>query len=228
MRRIFQPRPVPTVITLCLFAVLMAMGVWQLQRLEWKTALLQTITRQMKQAPETLPAHVDDPAAWNYRRVAVTGVFLHGRAMQLRPRVLDGKQGYHLVTPLRRDDGSIVLVNRGFVPDTGCDLSAPAGPVTVDGIAQLPHKSAFTPANDPAKNQWYWVDTRAMGADMPLVVAAAATPQGLCPVGGQLRVDIPNDHRQYAIFWFGMGGILLLVYAASQWKEDTDAALQKT
>ena len=86
---------------------------------------------------------------------------------------------------------------------------------------QLPRKNRFTPDNVPASHQWYWIDTAAMAADaklqnvLPEVVATFKSEAGVYPAGGGLLLDIPNDHKQYAIFWFGMALVMLAIYILS-------------
>ncbi|MBI1214358.1 MAG: hypothetical protein GC185_00900, partial [Alphaproteobacteria bacterium] len=85
-----------------------------------------------------------------------------------------------------------------------------------------PQKNYFTPENDPAHHNWYWPDIAQMGKDAglskvaPVLVTASDKAPGVYPVGGRLRVSIPNDHKQYAIFWFSMSGVLLVIYYLSQ------------
>lgn len=206
----FQFRLIPTLLTAIIVAVALGLGVWQLERLEWKNALLARLDSQMSGAAVPLPESVDQ--AWEYRRVTLAGQFLYDREFHLGPRVRDSKVGYDMVVPFRRASGGLVLVNRGWIAD-GLDVNRPEGIVPVEGFVRFPKKTLFAPANDAAKNQWYWLDTKAMDAAAPaFIVDAVAEPAGVYPAGGSLRVDIPNDHKNYAIFWFGMAGVMLLIY----------------
>ncbi len=209
----FQPRLFPTLLTVAIVAVNLGLGVWQLQRLEWKTALLQRLDTRMATAAAPLPESIDDIAAWEYRRVTLAGQFLYDREFHLGPRVQNGAVGYQMVVPFRRASGGTVLVNRGWISDTNKTVNRPEGIVQVEGFVQAPKKTMFAPVNDPAKNQWYWLDAKAMDAAAPAyVVDAVAEPAGVYPAGGALRVDIPNDHKNYAIFWFSMACVMLLIY----------------
>lgn len=232
MARRFRPRKGPTVITLIMLAVLLGLGFWQVQRLAWKTDLLDTIHARMASKPAPLPETIADPAGWEYRRVTVAGRYLYDHEFLVRPRVLDGRVGAHMLVPFRRASGGIVFVDRGWISD---DLlkkaSRPQGIVPVEAIVQLPQKHGFTPDNDPAKGAWYWPDVRAMAAaahvndPLPVVLAVAARVPGVYPAGGQVRLDIPNDHRQYAVFWFGMALVLCAVYALSSLVGDENAGV---
>ncbi|WP_207478046.1 SURF1 family protein [Arenibaculum pallidiluteum] len=226
--RRFRPSRRATLFMLPCLAILLGLGTWQVERLGWKRDLLARMDAQMAAPPVPLPAGIDDPAAWEYRPVTVTGAFRHDQTMPISARTLQGRLGYELVTPLDRPDGTTVLVNRGWVPldrlapDTRPG-SEPAGEVTVRGLARLPVDPGwFRPAADPARNTWFAVDLQAMAARIgrpvaPVYVDAAAAPAPeALPVGGRTIIDVPNNHLQYALTWYGLAVVLLAVYAISQ------------
>jgi surfeit locus 1 family protein len=207
-------------------ALTFGLGLWQLERLQWKEALLADMERQLAGAPTPLPAAIDDPAAWNYRPVTVEGFFAHDKTLFLMSRTHEGKNGVHLLTPLVRDGAPPVLVNRGWVPlDKREPATRPetliANVVVVSGIARTPNPRGWMqPENVPAANQWFWTDLAAMeqavglGPLAPLVVEAVrgADPKAL-PIGGQTRIALPNDHLEYAITWFSLGFVLIAIFA---------------
>lgn len=215
------------------FAILVTLGTWQWQRLEWKTDLIDRIESRIGSAPVPLPPVIDDPAAWDYRPVTVTGTFLHDRELHLGPRTLsDGgvnRTGVHVLTPLVRADGQgTVLVDRGFVPD---DLRDPAtraagqvpGEVTVQGIARTPGAPNWMqPENRPDENFWFWTDLPAMAvaagvADLsPVYIQAGEAPNpGGWPLGGRTVVNIPNNHLSYVVTWYGLALTLVGVWLAA-------------
>lgn len=88
--------------------------------------------------------------------------------MLIGPRMRDGKDGYMVVTPLERENGTTILVNRGWInkahrdPRTRPD-SLPKGKVTVEGLLREPwKKNMFTPENRPEKGQFYFPDVKQM------------------------------------------------------------------
>lgn len=202
------------------------LGLWQLERLQWKEALLAEMDRQLASPPVPLPAAIEDPAAWNYRPVTVEGVFAHDKTLILMSRTHEGKNGVNLLTPLLREGAPAVLVNRGWVPPDKVEAAARpetlvAGPVTVAGIARTPNPRGWMqPENVPSANQWYWTDVAAMeqaagvGPLAPVIVEAArgADAKAL-PIGGQTRIAVPNNHLEYAITWFSLGLTLLAIFA---------------
>ena len=235
MARKFKPTKIATAVTLLCLAVLLGLGFWQVQRLAWKQALLSDIQSQMAQAPIPLPEKIDAPQDWQYRRVTLAGSFLHDREFFLRPRTLEGKNGAHVITAFQRLSGGIVFVNRGWVPLGGeAQIDRPQGLLQIEGIVSLPQKSNWTPLNVPEKKEWYWADLQALAAAsgvekaLPVLVTLSGSEKGIYPQGGVLRLDIPNDHLQYAAFWFLMAVVLLIIYVLYHWREDANAGLSKT
>jgi surfeit locus 1 family protein len=219
-----------TALMLAGLAVLIGLGVWQLKRLEWKQGLIAQIEARTKGPPITLEdavALADEGRDPSYYRVRVDGRFHHAKERYLYA-VSEGRVGWHVITPLETEDGDVVLVDRGFVPDELKDPSARAlgqveNVVTVTGIVRTPEtQTLFTPANEPKVNRWFWRDLAGMTRSMfpagtidvaPFFVEAdkSEVPGGW-PEGGQTRLEIPNNHLQYAITWFLLAASLLIVY----------------
>ena len=215
-----RPRRVGlTLLIVAALAVLIGLGTWQVMRLQEKAALLDRIDTRLVEATVPLPAAVVDPTAWDYRRVEVTGTFLGDREMRVLGRIRHGRSGAHVVTPLRRADGTTVLVNRGWVPDDWQGPPADTGPMTVTGIARVPSPPGWMVLdNVPETGTWFSVSipemARALDLDRvaPVVVEAGPTPSGTLPEGGITRVDIPNNHLEYAITWYALAGALLAMF----------------
>ena len=229
----------PGLAALAALAILIGLGTWQLQRKAWKEALIARIETRSQAEPGPIRLETDW-AAWRaeddeFRRVRVTGTFLHefeapvyGLAPGERGAPL---QGYYLFTPLRLADGALVFVNRGFVPTELRDPasrpgSQPAGEVTVTGLVRAPEtKSWFTPDDAPAQNRWFTRNPQAMAANeglarvAPFYIEADAAPNpGGWPRGGQTRLQLPNNHLQYALTWYGIAATLVGVFAAFAWR----------
>lgn len=216
-----------TAATLAVVAVLIGLGVWQLQRLHWKEGLIAEIETRSKGEPISLGQAIAlaregrDPS---YYRVKVEGRFDHANELYLYA-VSEGRAGWHVIAPLKTKDGEIVLIDRGFVPDA---LKEPAtrpggelgGTVTLIGIVRLPETQAsFTPDNEIGANRWFWRDLPAMaqtigaGDVAPFYLEAERSDvPGGWPEGGQTRLELPNNHLQYALTWFLLAAALLVVY----------------
>lgn len=230
----FHPRLGPTLVAVPLFLLLVALGVWQVFRLEEKAAINSYRAERAALPPAGLPA---DPAAlsrfdidrFDFRRVRVEGRLANDRELYVYEPSQEGEAGYHVVTPLRRDGAPPILVDRGWVPVSRKDPSTRAagevsGPVTVAGFVRRGQSQGWlTPDNDPARDSWFWFDLPAMskaaGIDPPATfyLEADATPNpGGLPVGGQTPIALPSPHLNYAITWFSLAGIFLVIYVASQ------------
>ena len=140
------------------------------------------------------------------------------------------------MTPLKRDDGSLVLVNRGWVPLDKRDPESrpeglPEGTVTVEGVARVPAAQGWMqPDNDPAANMWFWYDIPAMAAQVgqaepapasrfPSSIEAGDAPNpGGFPIGGQTNVNIANNHLQYAFTWYSLAITLIVIYFVFHWR----------
>jgi len=231
-------RPIfwPTAIMLPIILFSLGLGVWQLDRREWKRDILDRIATNQAAPPMPLEELVKgDPLRREYGRVTVSGTFLHDREFYLAARSLKNKVGMQVVTPLRTDSGSIVLFDRGWIPSEQKDPAKRAagqlpGKVELTGIVRrTQEKRQFAPDNDPAKNFWFHVDVPSMrkmagGTPDPVLdtffLEADATPNpGGVPVGGQTRLDIPNDHLQYALTWFLIALAGIGVYLAYHWEQ---------
>ena len=222
------------VVVLMAFAVLIALGTWQMERRAWKAELIATMEQRLALAPLAVETVLASREAVDFRPLRASGSFRHDREFYLAARSYQGKLGYHVVTPLVLNDGrTTVMVDRGWVPvDRRDPASRPlgqiAGAVSVTGIARLPPRpGVFTPDNRPEQNQWYWIDITAMaqlaGAAQvaPFVIDAAAdnSPGGL-PIGGQTRITLSNDHLQYAITWYALAVVLAVIYLVSLRRRD--------
>lgn len=178
--------------------VLIGLGLWQLQRLEWKENLIADIARHQSENVD-LTSYVQDPAA-EFRRGEITGKWDAARTFKTHNITMDSNFGYWIVTPLKLEDGTVLMVNRGWVQDGQQDrvlgrvLSN--GKTTVLGTLRRAGKLAGEPQMDGYTNPWVLFMERSAPADHPELIPA--------PVS----VAMPNDHKQYAIFWFTMAGVL--------------------
>jgi len=150
----FKPTLFPTLFTIPALILLLWLGTWQVHRLQWKTQLIADITRQMTQPAIPLPKHID-PDSFRYRKVTVTGRFENDKEIYLYsgPIEFKGEDGYDILTPFKEEDGSVILIDRGWVPANkklpedrpGSELS---GIVTIDGeVMKDEHKAYFIPDN---------------------------------------------------------------------------------
>ena len=204
--------------------ILLALGSWQVQRLIWKTELNEERSAQFQAEAVMLPAALDDPAPFAYRRVWLEGRFRHDAEMFLAARTHDRRVGYQIITPFERADGTVVLVNRGWIP---LDNKEPEtrlggqirGAHRLEGVVVPGGRAGwFTPDNEPENNIWFWTDTEALAAKagIPassyLVDAGPAPNPGGLPVGGQTKVELRSEHMQYIVIWYALAIGLAVIY----------------
>jgi surfeit locus 1 family protein len=209
-----------TVLSLVAIAVPISLGVWQIERRTWKLALIDRVEQRVHAAPGAVPP----PSAWptvtaatdEYRHVSVTGRLLHDQETLVKAVTEEGA-GFWVLTPLRGDNGALILINRGFVPAerrvpaTRPDGSA-SGTVEITGLLRMTEpKGGFLRDNDPAHDRWYSRDVAAiaaardLGEVAPFFIDADAAPNaGIYPIGGLTVIRFPNNHLVYALTWFAL------------------------
>ncbi len=239
---------VPVLTSSFVVLVFLALGVWQLDRMEAKQRLISGVTARVNEPAVPLPAAsqwnaINKPAD-DFLKVTVSGRFLHERETYLFMLYTpagerDPTPGYAVVTPLQREDGSVVLVNRGFVPDSKRDpanrpQSLGTNIVTITGLLRLPQLRSWFDADDaPAKRLFYTRDPKAMakavGLDQvaPFVIDADATSvAGGWPKGGNTVISFSNNHLQYAITWFTLAlavfALFVIWYRQNRFKPHID------
>lgn len=204
---------------LCLIAAatFAALGVRQLERRIWKLDLIARVDARVHGAPVALPP----PARWSaitarddeYRRVRLSGVFLHDRTT-LVDALTERGAGAWVLAPLVTRQG-IVLVNRGFVPAGHVDdFDRPPGPLSVTGLLRISEPGGrFLRPNRPETDRWYSRDVaaiaakRKLGRVAPFFVDAGVTEPGAYPVGGMTVVRFRNAHFVYALTWLALAAL---------------------
>jgi surfeit locus 1 family protein len=222
-----------TVFAVVGIAMLSGLGIWQLERKVWKENLIASLDARLARPPAPLPPPTTwprlTPSADEFARVTFPAEFLADEALvytagsAFRPDVQG--PGYWVFAPARLPGGSIVLIDRGFVPADRKDPAsraqgAPHGTVDIVGVMRWPEtRGMFTPADDPKSNVWFLRDPAAMAAAKKWDTTApfyieqeAPVPPGGLPKPGKLVVELPDNHLQYAITWFGLALGLAGVY----------------
>jgi len=234
LRSDFRSWAVPGVFVVIGLIVLVGLGTWQLERKAWKEGLIAALTGRLALAPVPLPPRAEWGALTSesdeFRRVTLRATFMNDQealvytaGSALRPDVAG--PGYWVFTPARLPDGGVVMVDRGFVPEVRKNReSRPQGQVSGEfrlvGFLRWPEEpGAFTPDPDPARNLWFGRDPAAMakaknlGPIAPFYVdLEAPIPPGGLPKPGPLTVNLRNAHLQYALTWYGLAAVLIVVF----------------
>jgi surfeit locus 1 family protein len=225
----------PSLATFLVFVVLVALGTWQLQRKAWKEELVDTLTRRFAAAPVELPP----PSQWaslrqdrdEFTRVKFRAEYRPGQealvwatGSGLRDDVKG--PGVFVFTPARLASGETVVINRGYVasrtPTGATARPAPAeGPAEITGILRWPEPKGWelTSPYDKGAQLWFVRDQMAMAQEYgwqgvaPFYIERESQqpPDGL-PPPGPLKANLPNNHLQYAVTWFGLAVVLLGVF----------------
>ena len=213
-------------------AILIGLGVWQVQRLHWKEALLAKIAKLEASAPIPVTQALSGGVAsddLDFVRVTATcpNIETTPYLKLYAPREV---AGFRLITPcaLTGAPYRTILVDRGFVAQEQVQAVKPGRTLDQPIVGVLRKgdvRNFLTPENTPAQGLWYWRDVPAMAASLGVSNAAPTflmlekpAPQGFGPTPAPIPADIPNNHLQYALTWFGLALSLLGVYLASLWK----------
>ena len=254
MRQSFSFQPIPfwfSLFSLLAFMALIALGVWQLFRLQEKTDYINVLHARIALSPTPINALGDDWQAddWLFMPVTLQGEFLHEGEIHVSRRDLNGKEGMHIFTPFRLQNNggqntgehntqdNVILVNRGYVPFPLKEREARPQSLT-NGMVNLYGLMAYNrnmplirgwvlPKPDLDKNFWYGLDIDAINAKLQTsypkfyVMDANTDIEGGFPKGKQWKLDVQNDHLEYAITWFTLSLGLLGIYIAyvRKWRE---------
>ncbi len=215
----------PTIMTVAMLPVLVALGAWQLERKAWKEDLIARLAAGRTAEPITLGEVWDayrKGSNIEYKRVRATGTFDHtSERFVYAPR--ETSQGWDVYTLLNSDAGRVYVL-RGWIPDKLKDPATRAegqlaGPVPVTGLARLPEaRGLFTPADDPKSNRWYLRDpVQFAGLDpavAPFSIDAEPEPAnpGGWPKATPTEIRLSNRHLEYVVTWWGLAATLIIVY----------------
>ncbi len=225
---------VRSLFALAVFIALLGLGFWQLERKAWKEGLVDMLTARLAAFPTDIPPRERwdklDPADQEFRRVAFSGEFLpneealvYTNGSAFRGDV--SGPGYWVMAPLRLTGGSIVVINRGFVPEGRQDAAARAesdvtGIVDLVGVMRWPEpRGWFTPTAQLDRNLWFVRDhndiasKKRWGRVAPFFVELESPqPSGGLPRAGALSINLRNQHLGYAITWFGLAASLAVIF----------------
>lgn len=224
--------------TLAMVAVLVGLGLWQLQRRTDKHALIAALDERLAIAPVALPPG----SAWSaltaakdeFRRVTFTATYaalpdamVYSSGSGIRDDI--SGPGAWAFLPARLASGEIVTVNAGFVQNTMQDRAqqdraasrlVTGQPVTLSGYLRFPESpGTFTPSPDAGKRLWFARDVPGMarvlnwGSVAPFYVdLESPVPSSGIPKPGPLHVHLKDDHLQYAITWFGLAIVVVIAF----------------
>jgi surfeit locus 1 family protein len=205
-----------------MLAILVGLGTWQVERLKWKTALLAQIDAAEAAPGVPLPG---DPAP--FEKVRIQGRLLGSRRANYAAEVHDTRAGpvlgTQLVVPMQRAGAATVLVDLGWIPsDQRQSVKIPDGAVSIDGyVRPAEHPGWFSATDSPATHEFYTLDPQAIAASLGVQDAAPFTliamgppPPAGYPDPAQHLPRPPNNHLQYALTWYGLAVVLVVIFIA--------------
>jgi len=229
------PVIVATVISL---VILVGLGTWQMYRLQWKQQLIESRESALTADPVTMAdieAGIEHGYDVDFLKVRMTGEYRHQSTRYVyRPRGM--RSGLQVITPFIEKSGFVVLVDRGFIDETRLGettgMRLPEGEITVSGVtrARAGDRNLFSPEADTARNVWYWYDLPGIAGSLPedlsdeingqppitASVFVQLEPGGepgeeKSPEPEDLKVELPNNHLQYALTWYSLALVLLVM-----------------
>lgn len=227
--RQFRPRLVPTLATIFFLPLLIALGIWQVHRAQYKWRLQTVFAERVRQAPVALTAVAPADPANRYRPVEVSGRYDGAHQLLLDNQFDHNRLGYHVYTPLRlANSDRVILVNRGWVPrgenrKVLPQLSVPTGTVTLTGLLAQPDNPGLHLGDSLEEPGWPkvvpYIDYRVLdnALHIRLVPAVVLLDPGVA--GGYARHWKPTfggfgpmRHVGYALQWFALAIVLVVLY----------------
>ena len=220
----FRPLFWPTFFALPALAVLITLGSWQLQRLHWKTELIDQF-KARSQAEAVYP-HKD---ILEFQHVMLEGRFLHDKTIYMTGKTYEGNAGFHVISAFETNQGDMFLVNRGWVSEAYREpedraFSVKDEEVALSGIVRLPQRQgSFVPDNEPARGFWFTLrpDEVASFLELPLAeqayfidVVRQPDEELTLPIAAEVKIEVRNAHLNYALTWYGIALSLIGVYFA--------------
>ena len=221
-------RIVVVLLAAILFAGFCGLGYWQVERRAWKLDLIERVDARVHGDAVTAP----DASDWEnvtrardeYRKVTLLGTYRNDLETQVYAAT-DYGAGYWVITPMERVDGTIIMINRGFVPTDRRDPdNRPEtmidGQTRVTGLLRMDEPvGTFMRDNVPEEDRWYSRDVKAIAIKQGLspdrvapyfIDADGKNNPDTLPVGGLTKINFPNNHLMYALTWFGMAALTLV------------------
>ena len=225
----FRPLFWLSIVTLPALVLLIGLGSWQLQRLQWKNDLISDFEVRSKADAIAIPAADAKLDELEFSSLALHGVYQHDKETFLTGRTYEGNAGFHVVTPLLLADGRIILVNRGWVSENYRDpakrsFSQVDGKTSVAGILRRPGvRGYFVPENEPENGFWFTLVPSQINQHLNLgdtaidqfyADALRTSDVVTLPIAAKTELNLRNAHLSYAMTWYGIALALIGVYLA--------------
>ncbi|MCI5060900.1 MAG: SURF1 family protein [Alphaproteobacteria bacterium] len=202
------------------FAALLLLGIWQVERLESKQKIIETLDEIYASDPQETPIGFleiqmsEEAVLYGH----ITGAMQLDQHIFLGPKTYEGQIGYHLISPVALNSGGYVLVNYGWI-EKGAEppQPPPVAQIRLPGLLRAPDWNKFTPDNSPENNVWTKANIEEMAAYFKIGPVAPMMLYTLAPISPDIKPFTQkwyprNKHKQYAIFWFTMALVYIGVF----------------
>lgn len=231
----FKPVFWPTVFFVFSFIILVSLGTWQVKRLIWKNDLISFYLKQSTN--NIINLHKDNFVSEEieYRKVRLTGKFLNKKEVHITGKTYEGNAGFHVVTPFLMQNGNYVLVNRGWVSENykeakNRSFSLINEETSVIGLIRYPQKKGyFVPENEPDNGFWFTIKPTEIKKHLKIdketfiikfyVDALRQEKKINLPIGIKEKINIRNQHLSYAITWYSLAIVLMIIYLSYHYSE---------
>ncbi len=229
----FKFRLLPSLITIPAIIFMLMLGFWQIERLKWKSQLIDILMERTSRNAVELSFDDINKVNDEFTPVYIYGKFDYSHELLLQNRTYEKQAGMHLLTPFiitasdkinNTNINKAILVDRGWLPFAKTD-----GPfhkdshiddiIKLEGVVRFPTgQTSFIPDNMAAKNQWYFIDLEQISSHTGYdfidyyIMANNNGDMNNLPIGGRWKINLPNNHLEYAITWYSLAFILLVIF----------------
>jgi len=232
---VFRPTWLGTLLTILSIPLFIKLGLWQYHKAEQKQALQGLLDTYAHAAPVALPASLDNPEEWRFRRVEVAGVYGTRYQIFLDNQVEEGQAGYHVITPLNiQGTKRQVLVDRGWIPAEANHselpmVTTPTGVQQIVGQVWVPSAKFYSLESAQDQSQWQalWqnMDMKRYKASVPFDVLPIVIRLDPASQAGGFSRDWPKPAERietnlgYAYQWFGFAVAAFIIYLVVSFKK---------
>lgn len=214
------------------FLILLSLGLWQIERLQWKTGIMAQLDTLYASDPmENRINYNDLTGSQSMLYGYVQGTLESEKTILLKPKTYKGKIGSHVITPFKLTSGEYILVNQGWLPEEAEATPPTIRTMQLPGILRKPQDNQFTPENSPYDNIWNQINITQMAyhwrmGDTPVspmvLYATAPISSEITPIFNKWYPR--NKHKAYAIFWFSMAFIYCVIFVAANRQKKAEKA----
>ena len=231
----FKPVFWPTVFFVFSLIILVSLGTWQVKRLIWKNELISFYLKQSTNNIINLHKENFVSEEIEYRKVRLTGKFLNKKEVHITGKTYEGNAGFHVVTPFLMQNGNYVLVNRGWVSENYKEAKSRSFSLineetSVIGLIRYPQKKGyFVPENEPDNGFWFTIKPAEIKKHLKIdketfiikfyVDALRQEKKINLPIGIKEKINIRNQHLSYAITWYSLAIVLMIIYLSYHYSE---------